>query len=95
VAKDGPAVLNILLDGGEPVRVRVKAAEMVGDIGELDAIEPLRSLRFGNEILQEKVDAAVLRLHERFFTRECPFCAEIIKRRAAVCKHCGKEVAGL
>ncbi|MBW1822651.1 MAG: zinc ribbon domain-containing protein, partial [Deltaproteobacteria bacterium] len=28
------------------------------------------------------------------FTKECPFCAEIIKKKAKICKHCQKEVAG-
>jgi rRNA maturation endonuclease Nob1 len=23
---------------------------------------------------------------------ECPYCAEIIKSQAKVCKHCGKEI---
>ncbi|MGD2099573.1 MAG: zinc ribbon domain-containing protein, partial [Desulfobacterales bacterium] len=49
----------------------------------------------GNQILQDKVEAAVSNIHKRFYTRECPFCAEIIKKRAKVCKHCQKEVAGL
>jgi len=40
------------------------------------------------------VVAAVSKIHTRFFTRECPFCAEVIKKRANVCKHCGKDVAG-
>jgi len=74
--------------------VRVKAAEMIGDIGETDAIEPLRSHKFGNQVLQKQADKAVVKIHERFFTRECPFCAEIIKKRAKICKHCGREVAG-
>jgi len=26
-------------------------------------------------------------------TRECPFCAEMIKPHAKVCRHCGKDVA--
>ena len=39
-------------------------------------------------------DNAISKIHTRNFTRECPFCAEIIKKRAKVCKHCGKEVAG-
>ena len=94
VNKDGVSIMRLLMDSAEPVRVRVKAAEMIGDIGELEAIEPIRNLKFGNRLLQEQVDAAVAKIHERFFTRECPFCAEIIKRRAKVCKHCGKEVAG-
>lgn len=95
VDKDGVTVLTLLTDSTQPVRVRLKAAEMIGDIGELEAIEPIRNLKFGNPALQEKVDAAVSKIHERFFTRECPFCAEIIKKRAKICKHCSKEVAGL
>jgi hypothetical protein len=67
---------------------------MIGDIAELEAIEPIRNLKFGNQLLQEAVDAAVQKIHERFYTRECPYCAEIIKRRAKVCKHCSKDVAG-
>lgn len=26
--------------------------------------------------------------------KECPFCAEIIKEKAAVCKHCGRNLTG-
>ena len=95
VSKDGPQVLQMVLDVTEPVRVRVKAAEMIGDIGELEAIEPIRNVTFGNQILQKTVDDAITKIHKRFFTRECPFCAEIIKKRAKICKHCQKEVAGL
>lgn len=91
---DGVTVLKILTDSTEPVRVRVKAAEMIGDIGVLEAVDPLRGLKFGNHVLQETVNAAVKKIHERYFTRECPFCAEIIKQRAKVCKHCNKDVAG-
>jgi hypothetical protein len=79
VRKDSPSVLTILIDPAHPNRVRQKAAEMIGDIGEVEAIEPLRNAKFGNQ----------------HFTRECPFCAEIIKKRATVCKHCGKEVSGI
>jgi hypothetical protein len=91
--KDWPQVMRMLLDAGEPARVRLKAAEMLGDFGELECIETMRSHRFGNELLQKEVDSSVQKIHERYFTRECPFCAEIIKKRAKVCKHCGKEVA--
>jgi uncharacterized SAM-dependent methyltransferase len=87
--------MRMLLDAAEPARVRVKAAEMMGDFGELEAIETLRSRKFGNEKIQAQVNDAVKKIHERFFTRECPFCAEIIKQRAKICKHCGKDVAGV
>lgn len=94
VNKDGVTAMQLLADPCEPVRVRLKAAEMVGDIGDIEAIEPLRCMRTGNQKLQQAIDGAVEKIHERFFTRECPFCAEIIKKRASVCKHCKKDVAG-
>ena len=94
VAKDHVTVVIMLLDSAQPHRVRLKAAEMIGDIGVLEAIEPIKSARFGNEIIQKKVDESVQKIHERYFTRECPFCAEIIKKRAEICKHCGQDVAG-
>ena len=43
VNQDGVSILRLLMDSGEPVRVRVKAAEMIGDIGELESIEPIQS----------------------------------------------------
>lgn len=94
VNQDGVTVMRLLSDSCEPVRVRIKAAEMIGDIGAVEAVEPLRCMKAGNQKLQEAIDSAVSRIHERFFTRECPFCAEIIKKRAKICKSCGKEVAG-
>jgi hypothetical protein len=94
VEKNGPGVMQMLTDSTEPARVRLKAAEMIGDIGEIEAIDPLRTFKFGNELIQAEVDKSVEKIHERFFTRECPFCAEIIKKRAKICKHCGEEVAG-
>jgi hypothetical protein len=94
VAKDGPTIMQILFDPAEPMRVRVKAAEMIGDIGKIEAVDPIRNKKFGNDVLQQTVETAVTKIHERNFTRECPFCAEIIKKRAKICKHCGKDVAG-
>ncbi len=94
VNKDWVTVIKLLLDPAEPQRVRRKAAEMIGDIGDLECIDTLINTRFGNELVQEQVDNSIKKMHARFFTRECPFCAEIIKQRAKVCKHCNKDVAG-
>ena len=95
VQKDMVTVLRMLMDASEAVRVRLKAAEMMGDFGELESLEPIRNLKVGNQKLQEAIKKAIQKIHERHFTRECPFCAEIIKKRAKICKHCGKEVAGV
>jgi ribosomal protein L37AE/L43A len=94
VEKDAVTILNVLLDSSQPARVRLKAAEMAGDLAPLEAIDPINNAKFGNPLLQEKVNEAVGKIHERFFTRECPFCAEVIKKRAKMCKHCGMDVAG-
>jgi hypothetical protein len=94
VSQNAPEALRILLDPTEPMRVRTKAAEILGDIAETDAIEPLRNLKVGNQILEKELQKAVSKIHERYYTRECPFCAEIIKKRANICKHCGQDVAG-
>ncbi len=94
VDKDEVTVMQLLMDASQPARVRVKAAEMAGDIGGIDALELIRNHNFGNRLIQETADAAVDAIHGRNFTRECPFCAEIIKRRAKICKHCSREVAG-
>ena len=92
--KDGVSTLRLLLDPAEPERVRLKAAEMLGDIGSIEAIDPIRNAKFGNDLVQAEVDKAIKKIHERHFTRECPFCVEIIKSQAKICKHCKQEVAG-
>jgi hypothetical protein len=95
VRKDYQTILLLLLDASLPGRVRLKSAEMIGDIGEPPVIEALKNHTFTNDILREEVEKTIRKIHDRSFTRECPFCAEIILKRAKVCKHCGKEVAGI
>ena len=92
-SKNWVEAVRLLIDPSEPSRVRAKAAEMIGDIGDLDAIEPLRNTKFGNNIIIKNVEDAIKKIHERHYTLECPFCAEIIKKRAKVCKHCNKDIS--
>ncbi len=89
--KDWDELLKMVLDAQWPGKVRLKAVEMVEELGELEAIENLLNHKFP-QALQERVDAAIEKLHERLFTKECPYCAEIIKKRAKVCKHCQKDL---
>ncbi len=93
MSKDWDEILKILLDPLQPTRVRTKAAEMVAELGDVEAIEHMVNNKFGSPLLQKAVDEAVAVLHARLYTRECPHCAEIIKKRATLCKHCGKEVS--
>ena len=55
MAEDSVTVMNLLLDASQPMRVRIKAAEMIGDIGELEAIEPLKNLKGGNDVFAEEI----------------------------------------
>ncbi|MBW1616047.1 MAG: zinc ribbon domain-containing protein [Deltaproteobacteria bacterium] len=84
--------LRILVDAAQPARVRLKAAEMLGDIGDIEVIDTMKSCKFGNKSIQTQVNDSITAIHERHFTKECPFCAEIIKKRAQMCKHCGESV---
>lgn len=92
ISKDWDEILKICLDPHIPPKARLKAAKMVGELGDADAAEHLINHKFPTPVLQEGVQNAIDQLHERHYTRECPFCAEIIKKRAKLCKHCNKEV---
>ncbi|MGE4518473.1 MAG: zinc ribbon domain-containing protein [Desulfobacteraceae bacterium] len=93
VNKDLIKIVSMSQDNTEPVRVRLKAIEMLGDCADItEVIEPLRNIKPPSIKVSEAIEVAVGKIHERCFTRECPFCAEIIKKRAKVCKHCGKEL---
>jgi hypothetical protein len=91
-AGDTSAILKILLHEDTLPPVGLKAAEMMGELGDLDSIEPMRSHVFENDIVKAQVAASIALIHGRHYTRECPFCAEIVKARAVVCKHCGKDL---
>lgn len=94
VEKDLVQIVKMALDGEEPTRVRIKAVEMLGDIGNIEAVDPLRNTKFGNPKLKEMAETSISKIHQANFTRECPHCAEIIKKKANICKHCKMEVAG-
>ncbi len=92
VAKEWDKIMAMLLDPSRPPKVRLKGVEMVEEIGGVEAIEPLLNHDFPSPVLQKAAQKAVATLHERHFTRECPYCAEIIKKKAKICKHCGREL---
>jgi len=91
-ARDADAILRVLLAEKTLPRVRLEAAGMTGEVGGLEAIEAIRNQVFENDLIKARAEASIEMIHKRNYTKECPFCAEIIKARAVVCKHCGRDL---
>ena len=91
-ARDVDAILEVLLAEDTPPPVGFRAAELIGEIGGLEVVEPIRNHVFKNDRVKAKAEAGIDLIHKKHYTKECPFCAEIIKARAVVCKHCGKDL---
>jgi hypothetical protein len=92
IDKDVDSIVKVLTDENGFASVRLKAAQHLGELGDLRAIEPLANYKFTNEVIEKQVDESIQKIHKKNFTMECPYCAEIIKIRAKVCKHCGREL---
>jgi len=85
-------VLFLLLDEAAHINVRKEAASMLIPINDVDCIEPLRNHSFRDTSLEQEVNMAISAILNKNFLKECPYCAELIKARAKVCKHCQKEL---
>lgn len=85
-------VLTVLLDDGVAVEQRKKAAGLLVEINDVRCLDPVRSHVFKNPHLGQEVNLAIGRLLANNFLKECPHCAELIKIRATVCKHCQREL---
>jgi len=92
ISKDVDSILDVLMNENGFGSVRLKAAEHLGEIGDLRAVEPLSNYKFSHDVIRKKVEESLKKIHKKNFTMECPYCAEIIKLRAKICKRCGKEL---
>jgi hypothetical protein len=84
-------VLYLLLDEAANINDRKRAAILLKSFNDLGCIEPLRSHTYRNTGLEQEINMTLIVLLRKNFKKECPFCAELIKERATVCKHCRKE----
>jgi hypothetical protein len=86
-------VLFLLLDNHANLEIRKRAADLLVSLNDLDCIEPLRNHDFRDSNLEQNVNMAISTILAHHFMKECPHCAELIKSRASLCKHCHKELA--
>jgi len=87
-AGDLEALMDRLFSREVHYKVRMRAAEFIGDMGRVDAIEPLRSHRFFNEHVRETVERTTERVLEQTGVIECPYCKEIITAGLKMCPEC-------
>ena len=93
--KDIRALFASLCDAKIHYKVRQKAAELIGELGLLETIEPLQNQVFKEPSILRKVQKAIKRIHEINRTRECPYCAEIIDAGVTKCSHCGRALSSI
>jgi len=86
-------VLTLLLDDSVAIEIRKRALSLLVPLNDIASVEPLRSHTFKDAHLEHEVNLAISKLLANHFLKECPYCAELIKARAVVCKHCQRELA--
>ena len=86
-------VLTLLLDESVRIDDRKRAVALLEPLNDLACVEPLRSHTFRDPHLEQEVNLAIAGVLKAHFLKECPHCAELIKARATVCKHCQRELS--
>ena len=86
-------VLTVLLDDSASTENKSKAVKLLVLLNDIACVEPLRSHVFKVPHLEHEVNLAINKVLANHFLKECPHCAELIKARAVVCKHCQRELA--
>ena len=91
-SRDLEGLIAVLLDEKRYYKLRLKAAELIGELGVSEVIEPLSNYKFKDQRIATRVRDIVQRIHEMNGTRVCPFCAEIIDATATTCSECGRKL---
>ena len=84
--------LCLVIDDLADLAVRKRAAELLADLNSLDCIDPVRNHKFIHGEIKMTADMSIKKILDNNHKKECPFCMEIIKSQAKVCKHCSKDL---
>ncbi|MCK5544549.1 MAG: zinc ribbon domain-containing protein [Desulfobulbaceae bacterium] len=85
-------VLYLITDEKATPEGRLQACELLEQINDLVCIDPIRNHTFKHNNIERRCNLAINNIFKAHHKKECPYCAEIIKAQAKLCKHCGKEV---
>lgn len=85
-------VLYLILDEHAKIDDRLRAAALLEPLNDVACIEPIRNHEFKDTSLEQSVNMTIRKILENHFLKECPYCTELVKNRAKLCKHCQKEI---
>jgi hypothetical protein len=91
-AQDIRPVMHLLTDNSADIATRKQAAALLVQLNDPSCIEALRNHTFTDPHLEQEVNRGIQQILKNHYLRECPYCAELVKSRAVICKHCGKEL---
>lgn len=84
--------LGLILDNCADLAARQKACELLVDLNNLACIDPIRNHKFVHGEIEMQANLAIRQILEKNHSKECPYCMEIVKSQARVCKHCSKDL---
>ena len=90
--KNVAPLVNLITDEEANLEGRHKACDLLEEVNDLACIDPIRNHKFRHTEIGQLANLAIEKILKKQFKRECPYCSEIIKAQARICKECGKEL---
>jgi len=84
-------IICLIVDEEANLEGRQLACVKLEELADIACIDPIRNHTFRHTEIQQQANIAISNILKKTFQKECPDCSEIIKAKAKVCKHCGKE----
>jgi len=85
-------VIHLILDEKANLKKRQQACGLLEELNDPQCADPIRNHTFKHTEIGQLAGIAVDRILKANGLKECPLCAELIKMKAKVCKHCGRDL---
>lgn len=90
--KDITPALHLILDEAAGREGRHLACNKLIELNDTACIDPIRNHTFKDPALENDTNLAIKQILKANYKIECPFCAEVIKAQAKICRFCDKEL---
>lgn len=85
-------VMILILDEGANKEQRKRAIGLLVPLNNLKCVDPIRNHAFKDSSLEQEVNMVINQLLANNYSKECPYCLEIIKAQANKCMHCKSDL---